>query len=181
MALFFSTPSLLACSLWGSLAVARTSLYTAISTELTTVLISKSQGSLHPCHSAGALIVHVETYVDTIRFLLFWEDPPSTTKSRLALWSPRAGKTYSQYHTLLNHHWGRIDSQFSSSQTAARGDQTAEHDTCNGSVAPGGHHSGWCWQASKGSRVCSCAPPGSSLGCTSYIPARKENHSLLTY
>lgn len=25
--------------------------------------------------------------------------------------------------------------------------------------------------------MCSCAPPGSSPGCRSYIPARKENHS----
>lgn len=102
--------------------------------------LSMSQGSPHRCPSAVTPVIHANTTADTV--LLLREDPRSTTTPRPAPWSLRAGRTYSQCHTLQSRRWGRTDSRFSSSRTAARGGLTAGPGTCSGSAAPGGHRSG---------------------------------------
>lgn len=140
IALLFFTPSLLACCLLGSLAGARTNLYTATSTELTTAYL---------CHRAVPIpatlqrhqALHIDAAADAVRGLLFREHPPPATTPRPAPRPLRAGRTYSQCHTLRSHRWGRSDSRFSSSRTAARGGRTAGPGTCSGSAAPGGHRS----------------------------------------
>lgn len=103
--------------------------------------ISASQGCPHPCHSAVTPAVDVDAPADTVRGLLFQEHPPSSTTPRPAPQPLRAGRTYSQCHTLRSHRWGRSDSRFSSSRTAARGGRPAGPGTCSGSAAPGGRRS----------------------------------------
>lgn len=179
IAFLFFTPSLLACCLWGSLAGARTNLYTAISTEL-----------IYLCHRALPTPAPLQWHQSYMWILLqtcrHSQGPVVPRASPFPTPQPapgslRGGGTYSQCHTLQSHRWGRTGSRFSSSQTAARGGRRAVPGTCSGSAAPAGRRSGWCSRASTVSRGCSCAPLGSSPGCTSYIPAKKENHSLFTY